>query len=159
MFVVLNKADYLDAAADVPGRFAGRLPDGRATGELAQALEFTAMVAAEAAGRQVRVYPMSARAALTSRGDPGFDAFAGDFAAYLVVGRASDLRISIAGHASRVARSLLDEADLTRRAAQMRSGEAAARVQGFSARLAAVAARRQAPRTWQRPNRPACWPA
>ena len=143
MFVVLNKADYLDADADVPGSFAAQLPDGHATGELAEALEFTARVAAEAAGRPVRVYPMSARAALTSRGDPGFAAFAGDFAAYLAAGRPSDLRISIAGHASRVARSLLDEADLTRRAAQMRSGEATGRVQAFSARLDAVAARRQ----------------
>jgi len=143
MFVVLNKADYLRADAEAPGDSAGRRLDGHATGELAEALEFTARIAAEAAGRPVRVYPMSARAALTSRGDPGFAAFAGDFAAYLEAGRASDLRMSIARHASRVARSLLDEADLTRRAAQMRSGEAAGRVEAFSARLDALAARRQ----------------
>jgi hypothetical protein len=143
MFVVLNKADYLDADAELSGDSAGHLLDGHATGELAEALEFTAQVAADAAGRPVRVYPMSARAALCGRADPGFAAFAGDFAAYLESGSASDLRLSVAGHASRLARSLLDEADLTRRAAQMRTGEAAARVQAFRARLGAVAGRRQ----------------
>jgi len=126
MFVVLNKADYLDADA-----------------ELAEALEFTARVAAEASGRRVRVHPMSARAALTGRGDAGFAAFAADFAAYLESGQAADLRLSVAGHASRLARSLLDEAYLTRRAAQMRSGGAAGRVQAFSARLDSLGARRR----------------
>jgi GTP-binding protein EngB required for normal cell division len=143
MFVVLNKADYLDADAESSGDSAGHLLDGHATGELAEALEFTARVAAEAAGRPVRVYPVSARAALSGRADPGFAAFAGDFVAYLESGSASDLRLSVAGHASRLARSLLDEADLTRRAAQMRTGEAAGQVAAFSARLGAVAGRRQ----------------
>jgi GTP-binding protein EngB required for normal cell division len=143
MFVVLNKADYLDADPALPGGSAGCLPDGQCPRELAEALEFTATVAAEAAGRPVRVYPASARAALASRGDPGFAAFAGDFAAYLESGRASDLRLSVAGHARRLARSLLDEADLTRCAAQLRGGEAAGRVQAFTARLDAVAGRRQ----------------
>ncbi len=68
MFVVLNKADYL----------AGYGTDG--DGDLAEALEFTARVAAQAAGRPVRLYPLSARAALTGRGDPGFAVFAEDFA-------------------------------------------------------------------------------
>ena len=45
MFVVLNKADYLTGT------------------DLAEALEFTASVAAEAAGHPVRVYPLSARGA------------------------------------------------------------------------------------------------
>jgi GTP-binding protein EngB required for normal cell division len=143
MFVVLNKADYLDAGVALPGRTAGYLPDGHGQGELAEALDFTAAVAAAAVGRRVRVYPVSARAALTGSGDPGFAAFASDFAAYLESGRASDLRMSVAGHARRLAGSLLDEADLTRRAAQSRGGEAAGRVQAFSARLAAVAGRRQ----------------
>ena len=49
----------------------------------------------------------------------------------------------MAGHAERLARSLLDETELTRRAAQMRTGEAAGRVEAFRARLAAVAVRRQ----------------
>ncbi|MDA8320788.1 MAG: dynamin family protein [Actinomycetota bacterium] len=143
MFVVLNKADYLSAdASPAAGSVDGRL-DGHRRSELAEALEFTASVAAEAAGRPVRLYPLSARAALTGAGDPGFTAFAADFAAYLDSGRASDLRLSVAGHAERLARSLLDEADLTRRAAQMRTGEAAGRVDAFRARLAAVAIRRQ----------------
>lgn len=143
MFVVLNKADYLSADASSPaGSVDGGL-DGHRRSELQEALEFTARVAAEAAGRAVRLYPLSARAALTAAGDPGFTAFAADFADYLESGRAADLRLSVAGHAERLARSLLDEADLTRRAAQMRTGEAAGRVEAFRARLAAVAVRRQ----------------
>ena len=126
--------------------------------ELAEALEFTGRVAADAVGRPVRVYPLSARAALSGRGDAGFTAFADDFAAYLESGGASDLRLSVAAHASRLARSLLDDADLTRRAAQMRTGEAAGRVEAFRARLGAVAGGGRTPRTWQRPSRPGCWP-
>ena len=102
-FVVLNKADYL------------------ARGELAEALEFAARVAGGAVGHQVRVYPLSARTALADGGDPGFSAFWTDFTAYLAQGRASDLRLSAAGHARRLAGSLRDEADLARRAAQMRT--------------------------------------
>ena len=153
MFVVLNKADYLAAGPDGPSAYAAYLLDGhagsdargdsRAMGELAEAVEFTARVAADAAGRPVRVYPVSARAALSAAGDPGFAAFTADFTAYLEDGRASDLRLSVAGHARRLAGALRDEADLARRATQMRSGEAAARVEAFSARLAAVAGRRQ----------------
>ena len=70
-FVVLNKADYLDAAG------------------LAEAVGFTQQVLgevpglADSAGASGAVYPMSARAALTPAGDPGFAVFAADFAAYL----------------------------------------------------------------------------
>ncbi len=144
MFVVLNKADYLSADTPPagPGPAGGAL-DGHRRSELAEALEFTAGVAAEAAGRPVRLYPLSARAALTAAGDPGFTVFAADFAGYLESGRTADLRLSVAGHAERLARSLLDEADLTRRAAAMRTGDAAGRVAAFRARLAAVAVRRQ----------------
>ena len=101
MFVVLNKTDYL--AAD----------------DLAEALGFAARVAGEAAGQPVRVYPVSARAALMNGAgdDLGFAAFCADFAAYLDQGRASDLRLSAAAHACRLARSLRDEVDLARRAA------------------------------------------
>jgi Dynamin family len=101
MFVVLNKADYLDG------------------GELAEALEFTAQVAAGAAGRPVRLYPLSARAALAGGDDPGFAAFAADFTTYLARGRAADLQVSVATHARRLAASLRDEATLARHAAQM----------------------------------------
>jgi GTP-binding protein EngB required for normal cell division len=133
MFAVLNKADHLDAA------------------ELAEAAEFTRRVLGEAASGSVaagsaaagfprQVYAMSARAALDG-GDPGFAAFASDFAAYLESKRAADLHASAIAQARRIARSLLDEVALTRRAAQMRAGDAAQRVEQFSARLAEVATR------------------
>jgi len=118
-FAVLNKSDHLDDAG------------------LAEAAEFTSKVLAEA-GHPGRVYPMSARAALDG-GDPGFDAFAADFAAYLASRGRSDLATSATAHARRIARSLLDEVELTRRAAQMRTGDAAGRVERFGARLAEVA--------------------
>lgn len=143
MFVVLNKADYLSAGTSPRARPADAELDGHPRSELEEALEFTGRVAAEAASCAVRLYPLSARAALSPAGDPGFTAFAADLAGYLESGRAPDLRRSIAGHAERLARSLLDEADLTRRATRMRTGEAADRVEAFRARLAAVAMRRQ----------------
>jgi len=118
-FAVLNKADHLDEAG------------------LAEAAEFTGRVLAEA-GHPGRVYPMSARAALDG-GDPGFAAFAADFTAYLAQRGSSDLAASATAHGRRIARSLLDEVALTRRAAQMRAGDAAARVEQFSARLAEAA--------------------
>jgi small GTP-binding protein len=122
-FVVLNKADYLDAAG------------------LAEAVGFTERVAREATGQPARVYPVSARAALTAAGDAGFAAFAADFAAYLSTGRSTDLERSAAGQLRRIAGSLIDEVALAQRAAQMRSSEAAGRVTAFTARLGAVRAR------------------
>ena len=124
MFVVLNKADYLIGT------------------DLSEALEFTAGVAAGAASHPLRVYPLSARRALRGS-DPGFTAFRADFGTYLEQGRAADLRRSAAGQARRLAVSLRDEADLARRAAEMRSGDAAGRVDEFGHRLAAVTSRRQ----------------
>jgi small GTP-binding protein len=116
MFVVLNKADYLAGYDAARGRLAAFTAAGEGDGpegagragangdsELAEALEFTAQVATEAAGRTVRVYPLSARAALASGADPGFAAFARDFTAYLDHGRAADLRLSVTGHARRLA--------------------------------------------------------
>ncbi len=123
-FVVLNKADYLDEAG------------------LAEAVGFSRQVLGEIPGLADgagAVYPMSARDALTPAGDPGFAAFAADFAAYLKTSRLSDLRLSSAGQARRIAVSLQDEVALTRRAAQMRAGDAGRRVEEFSARLAEVA--------------------
>jgi GTP-binding protein EngB required for normal cell division len=125
MFVVLNKADYLDGAG------------------LAEALDFTARVAGEATGHPARVYPLSARAALSGPGDPGFTVFMADFTAYLDQGRAADLRLSVAAQARRMAAALADEVRLTRHAARQVTGSAAERVEEFAARLAAVSARRQ----------------
>ena len=130
-FVVLNKADHLDGAG------------------LAEAAGFTERVLSEIRGPVSRegpggtVYPMSARDALTPAGDPGFASFAADFAAYLKTSRISDLRLSAAAQARRIAMSLLDEIALTRRAAQMRAGDAAERVEQFTARLAEAAVRSQ----------------
>jgi small GTP-binding protein len=119
-FVVLNKADYADAAG------------------LAEAVAFTEAVAGQAVGGPVRVYPVSARTALSAAGDAGFARFAADFAAYLDAGRGADLRRSAAGQLRRVASAGTDEIALARRAAGMRSSDAAGRVAAFAARLAAV---------------------
>jgi GTP-binding protein EngB required for normal cell division len=133
LFVVLNKADYL----------AGYGAECNGSSELAEALEFTARVAGEAVGRPARIYPLSARAALSGSADPGFAAFARDFAGYLDQGRACDLRASVTAQARRIAGALADEAALARQAARMRTGAAAERVQAFAARLAAVGERHQ----------------
>jgi GTP-binding protein EngB required for normal cell division len=119
-FVVLNKADYLDAAG------------------LTEAIEFTERVASQAAGKTVRIYSVSARAALAPGGDRGFTEFAADFVAYLETGRSADLHRSAVGQLRGLACSLLDEVALAQRAAQMRSTDAEARVNEFAVRLAAV---------------------
>jgi small GTP-binding protein len=124
-FVVLNKADYLDEAG------------------LAEALDFTGRVVAEAAGEPAMIYALSARAALAGGGDAGFEAFAADFGGYLDTGRAADLERSVGAHLRRLAGSLLDEVTLARRAAQMRDGAAAGRVEAFAGRLRAVQERGQ----------------
>ena len=117
-FAVLNKADHLDG----PG--------------LAEAAEFTRQVLRKS-GHAGQVYPMSARAALDGH-DAGFAEFEVDFAAYLSSRRKADLRASAVAQARRIATSLLDEVTLTRRAAQLRAGDAAGRVEQFTARLADV---------------------
>jgi Dynamin family len=119
-FAVLNKADHLDE----PG--------------LAEALEFTRRVLEGEAGQPGTAYPMSARAALDG-GDAGFTAFEADFTAYLSARGQADLRASAIAQARRIASSLLDEVAVTRRAAEMRAGDAAGRVRQFSERLAEVA--------------------
>jgi GTP-binding protein EngB required for normal cell division len=127
-FTVLNKADHLDAAG------------------LAEAAEFTRQVLAKAApgagSAPGRIYPVSARAGLAG-GDQGFAAFAADFTAYLASSRMTDLRASAVMRARRIARSLLDEVALTRRAAELAAGHAADRVTRFGERLAEVAIRGQ----------------
>jgi GTP-binding protein EngB required for normal cell division len=141
MFIVLNKADYLAGYGAGPTRPGRPGPNG--SSELAEALEFTARVAGEAIGRPARIYPLSARAALSGAADPGFAAFTQDFTAYLEQGRASDLRLSVTAQIRRIAGALADEATLARHAARMRTGTAAERVEAFAARLAAVGERRQ----------------
>jgi len=118
-FVVLNKADQPDPA------------------DLAEAVDFTERAVGGPAGRRLRVYPVSARAALTSD-DHGFAEFAADFAAYLYSSSVTDLRRSAAAQLRRVAACLIDETALARRAAELGGREAADRVSAFAARLEAV---------------------
>jgi Dynamin family len=156
MFVALNKADYLAGytmrpdSLTVPGAgISGGTGAARASlsadggSEVAEARQFTVGVAEQAAGRPVPVYPLSARAALSGGGDPGFALFAADFTRYLNQGREADLRLAVATHARRMAQSMRDETVLARHAAQARIGSAADRVQAFADRLAAVGTRRQ----------------
>jgi GTP-binding protein EngB required for normal cell division len=119
-FIVLNKADYADAAG------------------LAEAAEFTERVVTEVTGEQARLYPASARAALSGAGDAGFTRFQADFIAYLDTGRTADLRRSAAKQLRRIAGAAIDEIALARRAAEMRSSDAAQRVAAFATRLEAV---------------------
>ncbi len=132
-FTVLNKADHLDAAG------------------LTEAAEFTRQVLAQAARSSGapgapdapgRIYPVSALAELAG-GDTGFAAFAADFTAYLASSRVADLQAAAVLQARRIARSLLDEVALTRRAAQLAAGDAADRVTRFGEQLAEVAIRGQ----------------
>lgn len=132
-FTVLNKADHLDAAG------------------LTEVAEFTRQVLAQAARSSGapgapdapgRVYPVSALAELAG-GDTGFAAFAADFTAYLASSRVADLQAAAVLRARRIARSLLDEVALTRRAAQLAAGDAADRVTRFGEQLAEVAIRGQ----------------
>jgi small GTP-binding protein len=124
LFVVLNKADYLDEIS------------------LAEAKEFTARVVTDVAGEPLRVYPLSARAALEPRGDPGFAAFAADLDAYLETDRVAGVQLSVSRHARRLGQQLLDEVALAQRAARLPGDEAAAQIEAFAARLEAVTGRR-----------------
>lgn len=124
-FVVLNKADHLDAAG------------------LARVTEFTRQVVTEAVSRTgqpggPRLYPMSASAAQQA-GDPGFTAFAADFTTYLATRRAADLTQSAIAQARRIALAWLAAATAARRAARSRATQTAARAEQFTARLAAAA--------------------
>jgi small GTP-binding protein len=124
LFVVLNKADYLDEQS------------------LSEAQEFTARVVGAATGRSERVYPLSARAALTPAGDPGFAAFGRDFTSYLRTGRIVGLERSATRHALRIGQQMLDEVALAQRAARLPGEEAEAQIAAFRARLAAMTAGR-----------------
>ncbi len=116
--------------------------------------QWSSAAGAREAGHPGPVYPMSGRAALGG-GDAGFAAFNADFTAYLSARGASDLRVSAIAQAWRIAGSLLDEVAVTRRAAEMRAGDAADRVRRFSERLADVAVRGRDAVTVINANRPA----
>ncbi len=120
LFIVLNKADYLDDIS------------------LAQATDFTAQVVAEATGRPQHVYPVSARDAADGTGDAGFAALAADFTSYLDTARIGALQLSVTRHARRMAEQMLDEVALAQHAARLPGDEAAAKFAAFTARLEAV---------------------
>ncbi|MDQ2874335.1 MAG: dynamin family protein [Actinomycetota bacterium] len=124
MFVVLNKADYLDDA-------------GRCEAE-----RFTAGVAAEAMGRPVRVYPLSAQRALSEGGEPGFAEFAADFLAYLDTAGSVDVEQAVSGHVRRIVQLMLDEAAVAGHAARLPTATATGQVDAFSRKLTVVAASR-----------------
>ena len=123
LFIVLNKADYLDEAS------------------LAEAQVFTAKVAADATGRPEQVYPVSARSALAA-GDPGFATFVANFASYLDSGRSAGLELSAGRQARRIGHQLLDQLTLAQHAARLPGAEAEARVAAFLDRHDAVSAHR-----------------
>ena len=120
LFIVLNKADYLDDSA------------------LAEAHEFTTQIVTDVTGRAERVYPLSARRALAASGDPGFAAFTAAFTAYLETGRIAGLEASVRRHARRYGQQLMDEVTLAQRAARLTGDEAARQVAAFAAQLDAV---------------------
>lgn len=125
---MLNKADYLSPT------------------ELREALRFTAAVLADVVGEPATVHPMSARQALSAlaTGDPrelsasGITSFEAAFVDYLDGRRGSDLRASVAAHASRIAAAARDADRLARTAAVLETDDLAARVVAFQARLAEV---------------------
>ena len=97
-FVVLNKADYTDAAG------------------LAEAVGFTERIAGQAVGPPVRVYPVSARAALAAAAT-GIRRVRRRLRRVPRRRGAADLRRSAAGRLRRLAGSWIDEIVLARRAA------------------------------------------
>jgi GTP-binding protein EngB required for normal cell division len=124
MFVVLNKADYLGGAGS------------------REAVEFTAGVAAEAMGRPVRVYPLSAQRALGAGSERGFAEASADFLAYLDTAGHDDLGRAVSGHVRCIAQLMHDEAAVAERAARLPAAAAAERVSAFIRKLTGVAAGR-----------------
>jgi GTP-binding protein EngB required for normal cell division len=88
---VLNKADYLS-------------PDG-----LAEAVTFTRDVVRDELGADVEVWPVSARAALASPHDVGWQQFAAAFTSYLEGRRDEDLLVSVARRAGRLAQGVVEQ--------------------------------------------------
>jgi GTP-binding protein EngB required for normal cell division len=123
LFVVLNKADYLDDAS------------------LAQAREFTANVVGDVTGGAPPVYPVSARAALDPGGEQGFKAFEADFLGYLDTGRTTGVQEAVRRHTRRIGQRMLDEVALAARAARLPGAEADAQIAAFGDRLRSVSGR------------------
>ncbi len=128
LFCVLNKVDNLT------------------TSERGEVLDFTAEVLAQAVGRPLAVYPLSARQAVAAQQAEdsaaleasGLAALSADLSRYLRERREADLVASVAGHAGRIAARLLDEAVLTRRAVELSAAAASEQVTRFEEQLAAL---------------------
>lgn len=134
-FVILNKIDRLDEV------------------ERTAAVAFTERVV----GPGIRVYPCSARAALTratgaaavnrvdggAPGVDGFATFAADFTEYLRRDRARGLLRSLTRQAVELAGALRDEVRVTLRADALRAGQDTARVEAFRRELDAIEQRRR----------------
>jgi GTPase SAR1 family protein len=105
MFFVLNKVDYLSG------------PDRE------EATEFTRQVVEEAIGREVALYPLSARQALAAKltGDPsaleasGFAAFERDFRQFLLRDKGEVILASVAGQARKLALDELNSIEVEER--------------------------------------------
>jgi GTPase SAR1 family protein len=109
MFFVLNKVDYLSE------------PDRQ------EALAFTAGVLRDALGRDVSIYPVSARRALEAKlaGDAvaleasGFAAFERDFRAFLLREKGLTILASVAGRAERLVDDERNSIDVEQRALEL----------------------------------------
>ena len=119
VFVVLNKADHLDAAG------------------LATVTEFTQRVLS-GADHPAPLYPMSAWHAQHG-GDPGFAAFAADFTQYLAASRVAELTRSAVTQGRQTATALLADVAAARQSARSGAADTVARTELLSTRLAEAA--------------------
>jgi ribosome biogenesis GTPase A len=117
---VLNKADYL-------------APD-----QLAEAVRFTRTVLATELGSDTHVWPVSARDALTASPDPGWQAFANDFAEYLSSRQEHDLVTSVAARALRLAQSVVEQESARLAALDLSEQDLETRLRTFEQRLEEV---------------------
>ncbi|HVA60518.1 MAG TPA: dynamin family protein [Mycobacteriales bacterium] len=125
---VLNKADLLDLT------------------DLDSVIGFTRAAVTEARGRDVEVYPISARTALTAEltgelSDPyaaGFARFSDALRGYLDRSRRRDLHYSAAQHSWRLARRAAEECDATLAGLAMEAGDLDRRLRLLGERLASI---------------------
>jgi hypothetical protein len=122
LFVVLNKADQLEAA------------------ELAEAEAFTARVVEQVVGAPVEVYPCAAR---KGRSDPGFARFQDVLRDYLDQRSGHDAATALQRHAAHLIDDLLDQARLTDRSLALSASSSAERVELFRSRLDSLAERQR----------------
>lgn len=121
-FVVLNKADQLDAA------------------DLQEAVQFTQSVCSALSGSSTTVFPCSAR---KGPSDPGYVHFSAELKRYLAAHACADVDAALRGHLRRLAGGMLDGAVLTQRSVQLAATASADQVRLFSERVADVAGRQQ----------------